>query len=82
MDCTDIDPLGPWDSQKDSMKQNLTEYHMRKALLQKQYCQSRNVQFIRTAERENSDSGSTFTGQLPHLQSSLLGDPILQEMST
>lgn len=49
MDCTDIDLLGPWDNQKDNMKRNLTEYHVQKALLQKQYCQSRNVQFIRTS---------------------------------
>lgn len=28
LDCTDIDPLGPWDSQKERVKQDLMEHRV------------------------------------------------------
>ena len=30
LDSTDIDPLSPWDSQKDRLKQDLMEQHVKK----------------------------------------------------
>ena len=81
LDSTDIDPLSPWDSQKDRLKQDLMDQHVKKIgkhCFRKQYCYNKNAQFIKNCLKDK-----TFTPILVLLGNFLICNliSILQEIS-